>query len=122
MAKGFKPRLLICEDDIPTLALLQKTFELVGCEVETATTGTVALYKLRANSYDLVVMDYHMPLKDAHDTMTDLGKDGEKKRAPKILISSEDRSKDAKALGFAAFYDKPITADLAKKIVRTYVG
>ena len=122
MVTGFKPRLLVCEDDIPTLALLQRTFEHVGCEVDTATTGTVALYKLRANSYDLVIMDYHMPLKDAHDTMTDLGKDGEKKRTPKILISAEDRSKDAKELGFAAFYGKPITPELAEKIVNTYVG
>ncbi|MCB0219137.1 MAG: response regulator [Chrysiogenetes bacterium] len=120
MAIG-KARLLICEDDIPTLALLQKTFELAGCEVETATTGTVALYKLRANHYDLVVMDYHMPLKDAQDTMNELSKEGGKNTTPKILISAEDRSADAATLGFEAFYPKPITPDLAEAIIKTHV-
>lgn len=117
-----KARLLICEDDIPTLALLQKTFQMAGCEVDTATTGTVALYKLRTNNYDLVVMDYHMPLKDAHDTMLDLKKDGGSPLLRKVLISAEDRSKDADQLGFDAFYSKPITPDLAEEIIKKYVG
>lgn len=115
-----KARLLICEDDIPTLALLQKTFEMAGCEVDTATTGTVALYKLRANNYDLVVMDYHMPLKDAQDTMTELSKEGSDS-TPKILISAEDRSADAAKLGFEAFYAKPVTPDIAETIIKTHV-
>lgn len=117
MATG--TRVLICEDDIPTLAQLQKTFELLNCQVETATTGTVALYKLRAQSYDLVLMDYQMPLKDAADTVSALTSK-QSVSYPLVLISAEDHRRDAHELGFAAFYDKPITPRIAEEILQRF--
>ncbi len=116
-----KTRVLVCEDDIPTLAQMQKTFQLLGCEVTTATTGTVALYKIRAEKYDLVLMDYNMPLKDASQTVIALAEHG-KFTTPMILISAEDHERDARDLGFKAFYPKPITPAVAEKILLRFTN
>lgn len=112
-------RILVCEDDIPTLAQLQRIFESLGCEVATATTGTVALFKLRNEPFDMVVMDFQMPLKDASQTMVALSSSQDVK-IPMILISSADYGREARELGFSAFYPKPITVAKAEEILKKY--
>ena len=114
-------RILICEDDPATLLQLKYTFQDRGCEVVALTLGSAAFYRLQTERFDLVVMDYQLPLANAASVMQEM-LPWERITIPFVLISSEDRRKEAEDLGFLAFYEKPIVPVVADKIIARHLG
>ncbi|MGZ8222354.1 MAG: PAS domain S-box protein [Methylobacter sp.] len=57
-------RLLLAEDNLINREVALELLHGVGLSVDTAENGRIALDKLRANSYDLVLMDVQMPEMD----------------------------------------------------------
>ena len=114
-------RILICEDDPATLLQLKYTFQDRGCEVVALTLGSAAFYRLQTERFDLVVMDYQLPLSNAASVMQEM-LPWERITIPFVLISSEDRQEEAKDIGFLAFYEKPITPMVAGKIIARHLG
>ena len=57
-------RVLLAEDD-PTNALLANTvMKLLGCEVITVGSGDEAVNAIKRGPFDVVLMDFHMPVMD----------------------------------------------------------
>ena len=57
-----EPHLLIVDDEPDMLTLLKRSLEPeLGCRVDTAATGEMALEMIRENDYDLVLADIKMP-------------------------------------------------------------
>lgn len=76
---GPKTRLLIVDDEVHIRASLVKALRLVGYEVDEAASGREALAMLRAESYDLMVLDMILPgvegidvLRQAHQVQSDV--------------------------------------------------
>ncbi|MCC7634251.1 ATP-binding protein [Stenotrophomonas rhizophila] len=59
-------RLLLVEDNSVNLLVAQRLLQVLGCEVVTATDGEQALQRLRAQRFDLVLMDCQMPVLDGY--------------------------------------------------------
>ncbi len=53
--------ILYIEDDAGLARLLQKRMERVNLQVDLASSGEEGLERLRAHTYDLVLLDYHLP-------------------------------------------------------------
>jgi CheY-like chemotaxis protein len=53
---------LVVDDSISILKMTKKVLELEGCQVDKAKNGLVALDKMKARIYDLVIMDVQMPV------------------------------------------------------------
>jgi DNA-binding response OmpR family regulator len=59
-----RKRALVVEDDIPIRILVMKTLERAGFSAEGAEDGGVAIEKIGAEKYDVVVLDMMMPRVD----------------------------------------------------------
>lgn len=116
----YRPKVLVCEDDGATLLSLKFIFKELGCDVTTAALGSAAFHELQSRSFDLVVMDFWLPLLNAERAMHELI-GWERIATPFVLISAEDHKEEARELGFMAFYQKPISVDVARKILERFV-
>lgn len=61
-----KARILLVEDNPVNLMVAQRLLQVLGAECDTAGNGEVALEKIEANAYDLVLMDCQMPVLDGY--------------------------------------------------------
>ncbi|GAB3729943.1 ATP-binding protein [Luteimonas pelagia] len=59
-------RVLLVEDNPVNLLVAQRLLGVVGLECDTATNGEIAVMKMGANRYDLVLMDCQMPVLDGY--------------------------------------------------------
>lgn len=57
-------RVLLADDNLPNLALARAMLETLGCRVTEAQNGLEAVAAYRSESFDLVLMDCHMPEMD----------------------------------------------------------
>jgi diguanylate cyclase (GGDEF)-like protein len=57
-------RVLLAEDDATTLLLTQRLLKKAGYEVDAVTNGALALERLRAHFYPMVLTDWEMPEMD----------------------------------------------------------
>jgi len=67
-------KLLIIEDDENILSLLQRVFSENGCVVDSAVNGEDGEYLASLNSYDVIILDWMMPLKNGIDVINSLRK------------------------------------------------
>jgi len=59
-----KIRVLVAEDDEVNAKAARTMLERLGCHVDVATDGTEAVEHFRDRDYDLILMDWQMPLMD----------------------------------------------------------
>lgn len=55
-------RVLVAEDNVVNQKFLKIVLKNMGCEVDLALNGRIAVEKVRSRSYDLVLMDLQMPV------------------------------------------------------------
>ncbi|MGY0691165.1 response regulator [Virgibacillus sp. FSP13] len=77
--------ILIVDDQPGIRLLLQEVFTNEGYQVETANTGKEALEKLHSNTFDLIMLDYKLPIVDGAEVLQRLDKQGV--TTPAILMS-----------------------------------
>jgi DNA-binding response OmpR family regulator len=103
-----KLRLLIVEDEDALRTLLKSELEAYGYSVDEAEGGTIAMKSLKANRYDLVVLDIRMPDMDGLDVLKEIR---EKDLAEKVImltgVNELKLARDALALGADDFLTKP---------------
>ena len=56
-----KPRLLLVEDDDSSLFLAKMILEMLKHDFDTATNGSEAVEKAKANHYNIIIMNLRMP-------------------------------------------------------------
>ncbi len=59
-------RILLVEDNPVNLMVAQRLLQVLGAQCETAGNGEIALEKMQAGPYDLVLMDCQMPVLDGY--------------------------------------------------------
>lgn len=79
-------RCLIIEDDPDTLDHLKNRLEEKCFAVDTATDGVDGLYFANTNEYDIILLDYALPLKNGFEVCTELRKSGN--HTPIIMLSA----------------------------------
>ncbi|HSI74126.1 MAG TPA: ATP-binding protein [Fimbriimonas sp.] len=63
---------LVVEDNPVNQKVLVKLLEKLGCKVDTVDDGEAAVNQTRGNSYDIILMDIHMPGKDGIEATKDI--------------------------------------------------
>jgi DNA-binding response OmpR family regulator len=111
---------LIVEDEPDLLLLLGMAFEAAGHRVGMAADGDAALRRLRAEAFDVVVLDVMMPVLDGWQVLGAL--QGDPSAPPVVVLSAADgavnRSRAAE-LGAALFVSKPfVMARLVETVER----
>lgn len=103
-------KILIAEDEKPIAKALALKLQHSGFEADTAMDGQEALDKIKAGSFDLVLLDLMMPKLDGFAVLEELKKSNNP--VPVIVVSNLNQQEDiakAKALGARDFFIKSDT-------------
>jgi DNA-binding response OmpR family regulator len=99
-------KILIVEDEPNMRIGLKDNLEFEGYKVDIAEDGEEALYKIRNNAYNLVLLDVMLPKKSGFDVCKTIRKDGIK--VPVILLTAKGEEID-KVLGLELGADDYVT-------------
>lgn len=103
--------LLIVDDNKVNRILLARGLEGNGHKVETAENGREALEKIRAGSFDLVLLDIEMPEMDGYQVLETCLQDPDLRDIPIIMTSSLDEINSVVKcieLGAEDYLNKPV--------------
>ena len=81
-------RLLVADDNKVNRLLLTRSLELQGHRVASAENGRIALEMLRAEPFDLMLLDMEMPELDGFGVLEQMVTDGKLRDIPVIVTSS----------------------------------
>ena len=76
-------RVLYMEDDTGLARLLQKSLQRQGCIVETAANGEVGIAMVESGAYDIILIDYDMPLGGGMQVLRQLA---ERHESPPVIM------------------------------------
>lgn len=118
---------LVVEDTPMNQQLAQWTLQKLGCTVDIAENGEVALQKIRTTSYDLILMDLQMPGMDGLTATCEIRRieiTEALKMTPIVAMTAhvldEDRQLAQKA-GMQDFLIKPVSADEFQRVLRKFL-
>jgi response regulator RpfG family c-di-GMP phosphodiesterase len=109
-----KASVLVVDDNAMNVDLLLRILKKTEVITDTAADGQKALMKLRKQSYDLIIMDYMMPVMDGVETLSIMREERLCPGAPVVMLTAgglrgdEERFKE---LGFDAYLTKPVVAN-----------
>ena len=109
--------ILVAEDNVFNQYLIESILQKWGVEVSIAENGQKAIEFLEGNSYDLILMDFQMPVKDGIETTRAIRNELDLK-IPIIGLSAntmEESIKESLEAGMDGYVSKPIDRELLKK-------
>lgn len=112
-------RLLVCEDNKLVVKTLSVVLEKDGFEVDKAEDGNTAFEFLHKNSYDLILIDIHLPFHSGLEIIKYLRSDL-KQTTPVLVLSAfsdPEIQRQAGEMGIEGYIVKPFNpSELLKKI------
>ncbi|TFJ93382.1 response regulator [Lentibacillus salicampi] len=115
-----KKEILVVDDQPGIRMLLQELFTDEGYNITTAETGKEALEKLYARSFDLLMLDYKLPLVDGADVLKQMERD--EFNVPAIVMSglAEDIKKEIKQFSIVRkVFAKPFNIQEVSRFVKS---
>jgi class 3 adenylate cyclase len=110
-------RLLIVDDNRINRLMLARAVSQLGYPIETAENGREALEKLRAEPFDLILLDIEMPEMDGYEFLENCVKDPELRNIPVIMTTSLDELDSVVRcieLGAEDYLNKPVNPTLLR--------
>ena len=120
---GYKPRVLIAEDDPDTLVILRVNLSAAGIEPILASDGRTALARIETDDPDAVLLDVLLPGIDGWQVLEALHAKGDP--VPVVMCSAKDNIHDlqrARELGAVAYLTKPFDIDRLVEVTTQVVG
>ena len=116
--------ILIVDDIQENIFSLQRTLEVNGYKVDTATSGEEALKKVLKNTYSLIILDVQMPGMDGFEVAELLSSSNRTKDTPIIFLSavSVDKRFITKGYNVGAidYLTKPVDPEILMLKVRAF--
>ena len=126
MAVNMNMRILIVDDFKTMLKIVDNMLRQLGFKnIDEASDGTMALEKIKANKYDLILSDWNMEPMTGFDLLKHVRADGATKHIPVILITAESKTEDiiaAKQAGVNNYIVKPFNANTLKEKLSAVLG
>lgn len=123
---GYK--ILIVDDSSVTRAVLKKTVQMTGVDVEEfyeAANGQEALEHLAAKKVDLILADLNMPQMNGLEMTDKIKSDPKTANIPIIVVSTEAsaaRIKLLKEKGIRGYVHKPFTPESIRNVLEEVLG
>ncbi len=113
-----KMRILIVDDYSTMLRILRNLLrQLDLLNVEEAQNGEEALYKLRKETFDLIISDWNMQPMTGLDLLRQVRGDAKLRAIPFIMVTAESKTENvitAKQAGVSNYIVKPFNAETLK--------
>ena len=111
---GAPRRLLLAEDNATIQILVTSVLEMAGHEVVLVENGADAVSAVQTGTFDLVLMDLHMPVMDGLEATRRIRSAEGGRRTPVVALTANATSDDlerCRAAGMDGFLAKPIDLD-----------
>ena len=109
LERKYGKRVLLCEDNKTNQMVIKEILEKLGIDVEVASDGEEAVEAVENSSFDLVIMDLHMPRKDGIESSTEIIRNYPK--LPIIALTAvteENVREECLNIGIKGFLTKPV--------------
>lgn len=115
--------ILLVEDNAINQMLVKYTLSATGADIDICDTGTKALEKLHNNTYDVILMDIHMPELDGFQT-TEIIRNELKLQVPILAMTASIGSEVEKCLtvGMNGSVPKPFTLESLKAALSKFIA
>ena len=126
MAVDMNMSILIVDDYKTMLRIIKNLLSQLGFNnVVEATSGTMALAKLKEIKVDLIISDWNMDQMTGYELLKSVRADDELKATPFILITAESKTDNvvaAKEAGVNNYIVKPFNAETLKAKLVSVLG
>lgn len=115
-------RILLVEDNKVNQIITKKILSKLGFSCDVADDGLIALNKVRANDYSLILMDIMMPVMDGFESSIEISKI--KSHIPIIALTAISKDVNKSKFDEANIKEvitKPVDVDLMKKTIYKYI-
>jgi len=124
VAKNKIKNILIVDDFETNLVVMKSGLVMAGFNVETSTNPQKAydISNLPENKFDLLIVDYRMPVMNGAELVAKIRKLPKYNKIPIIMLSSEIKKEykiEAKKAGATGWMKKPFQLDKFKRIIET---
>ncbi len=125
--KKISTHILLVEDNEMNMKVAKRFLERWDYNIDTAENGLEALDKFKANSYDLILMDLHMPEMDGWEASTAIRdiENGASGKTPIIALTADVMINDIDKLyaaGMDDYVTKPFNSDELKAKIEGHIG
>jgi CheY-like chemotaxis protein/anti-sigma regulatory factor (Ser/Thr protein kinase) len=114
-------RILVAEDNRVNQLVAVRLLQRMGCQADVACDGTSAIQSVAANSYDIVLMDLHMPEVDGMEATRRIRRLPTAKSCVPIVALTASASQEVRTACLAAGMNdhlaKPIELDALRRVV-----
>jgi len=118
-------RVLVVEDNRANQEVAKGMLERLGCVTEIAADGIEAIERLRQQSFDLVLMDCHMPRMDGFEATRRIREMDEAFSSIVIVAMTANVQKSAmdqcQAVGMNDYLSKPIKLDVLRQMLNRWL-
>ena len=118
-------KLLVVEDDIPSLELMTEVFMSLKAEVRPISDSEKAVAMVNQEKFDGIFLDLEMPNLNGFDLARLVRKSSWNKSTPIIIVTGRDdrqTMQDAFAIGATFFLQKPVDRQKLSALFRTVSG
>ncbi len=114
--------ILVAEDNLITQKLLSSIITQCGYQVTVVSNGKEVLEKLKKQLFDLLILDFQMPIMNGYETLKAIKGDPEKKvnSLPVIFLTGEidmNSLNDLQDCGASCFLRKPIQPEVLSQTI-----
>ena len=126
MAVDMNMKVLIVDDYKTMLRIIRNLLrQLNFTNIDEATDGSMALQKLRQDSFGLVISDWNMEPMTGIQLLREVRADDKLKHIPFIMVTAESKSENviaAKEAGVSNYIVKPFNAETLKSKLVSVLG
>jgi CheY-like chemotaxis protein len=115
-------RVLVAEDDEASARVARTILERLGCLVDLASNGKQALEYFRQHAYDLVLMDWQMPVMDGIEATARIRSMPRGKITPIVGTTSHTTYDECLAVGMNDVVPKPFVTEKLLSLLTRWTG
>jgi CheY-like chemotaxis protein len=115
-------RVLVAEDDEINARVATSILERLGCSVDLASNGNQAIEYFRQHAYDLVLMDWQMPVMDGIEATARIRSMPRGKTTPIVGTTSRTAYAECLAVGMNDVVPKPFVTEKLLSLLTHWTG
>ncbi len=122
IANEFPLRILLAEDNSVNQVVAAAFLKKLGYSVDIVENGRLAIEALEKKSYDLILMDCHMPVLDGFGASEEICRRWPNQHPTIIAVTASTLEEDRRACfkaGMEGVVPKPITVEALAQVIRT---
>jgi CheY-like chemotaxis protein len=125
-SKPSQVQILLAEDNHINQKVALRQLAKLGYQADIANNGQEVLEKLAIKSYDLILMDCHMPILDGYATTTAIRQLPEQSRQQTIIVAltasaMQSDCEQALAVGMNDFLSKPVQIEQLQQTIEQWL-